>query len=346
MKQMDDFKAQMLASIQMQTQAAAVASTPGVPDAANRFGGSGFPGVSAPAAAGALPASVLQNPFAGSSWSGMGAATFNPPLSALQPKQQHHSTLVQLDDDDEDSDVEELIERIRAAHAKSVNPSALHPPPEVTSEVMGPQHLVQSCEIDDLRDSRISSLQASMNSPDKKRLARYLSVLSFAFSDVMAVITRSATMFPYPDLMKLAKAKDQGKMEDLWRADQLLVRSSLETMREKLRGFTAHLHLANDKALNPYGFATVDRMERTSELEKVATKTELESFKAAVAAQDKDSVKRKRSRPAKNNNGRNKKKKPNSNNNPDFARCAACNKFGHVAGDARCKAAAPKPAAT
>ena len=81
-------------------------------------------------------------------------------------------------------------------------------------------------------------------------------------------------------------------------------------------------------------------MERTADLEKVASKAELESFKAAVAAQDKDSAKKKRSRPAKNNNGKNRRnKKPNANNNPDFARCAACNKFGHVAGDARCNAA-------
>ena len=82
-------------------------------------------------------------------------------------------------------------------------------------------------------------------------------------------------------------------------------------------------------------------MERTADLEKVASKAELESFKAAVAAQDKDSAKKKRSRPAKNNNGKNRKnKRPNANNNPDFAR----NKFGHIAGDVHCKAAAPKPA--
>ena len=55
-----------------------------------------------------------------------------------------------------------------------MNPSALHLPPQVTSEVMGPQHLVQGCEIDGLRDSQISTLQAYMNSPDKKRLAHYL----------------------------------------------------------------------------------------------------------------------------------------------------------------------------
>ena len=110
-----------------------------------------------------------------------------------------------------------------------------------------------------------------------------------------------------------------------------------------MRGYTAHLHLANDKLVNPYGFSTVDRMEHAAGLEKVATKGELEAFKAALVAQDKASTnKKKRSRPARNNNGRNKKKKPNSNNNPEFARCAACNKLGHLAGDARCKAA-PKP---
>ena len=59
-------------------------------------------------------------------------------------------------------------------------------------------------------------------------------------------------------------------------------------------------------------------MERTTELEKLATKTKMESFKAAVAAQDKDSVKRKRSRPAKKNNEKNnKKKKANANNDPE-----------------------------
>ena len=88
-------------------------------------------------------------------------------------------------------------------------------------------------------------------------------------------------------------------------------------------------------------------MENMADMEKVATKGELEAFKQALVAQDKAaaSSKKKRSRPAKNNNGRNKKRRPNSDNNPDFARCKACNKFGHVEGDARCKAA-PKPAAT
>ena len=124
------------------------------------------------------------------------------------------------------------------------------------------------------------------------------------------------------------------------------MRSSLETMREKLRGFTARLHLANDKTVNPYGFSIVDRMEQMADLEKVATKAELESFKAALVAQDKSAATRKkRSRPGNNKNGRNKKRKPNANNQPDFARCKACNKLSHLEGDARCKAA-PKPAAT
>ena len=88
-------------------------------------------------------------------------------------------------------------------------------------------------------------------------------------------------------------------------------------------------------------------MEKMAEMEKVATKGEIDAFKQALVAQDKanSSSKKKRSRPANNKNGRNKKNRPNSNNQPDLARCQACNKFGHVAGDARCKVA-PKPAQT
>ena len=112
-----------------------------------------------------------------------------------------------------------------------------------------------------------------MNSPDKKRLARYLSTLSFSFSDLRAVITRSAMMFPFRDLVTLAGAKDLNAMEDLWRQDQRLVKQALDDLHEKLRGYTAHLHLANDKATNPYGFATVDTMERMSDLEKVTAGT-------------------------------------------------------------------------
>ena len=100
-------------------------------------------------------------------------------------------------------------------------------------------------------------------------------------------------------------------------------------MREKLRALSSHLQLANDKALNPYGFATIDRMEKFADVEKVATKTELEAFKAALVAQDKANAgKKKRARPANNKNGRNKKNKGNANNNPDFPRCKACNKLG------------------
>ena len=166
------------------------------------------------------------------------------------------------------------------------------------------------------------------------------------FAEVLAVITPSAMMFPFKDVAVLARGKDQKQMEDLWWDDQVLVRSALESMREKLRGFNAQLHLANDKTVNPYGFSTVDRMEQMSELEKVATKAELEAFKSALVAQDKSTAnKKKRSRPGNNKNGKNKKRKPNANNQPDFARCKACNKLGHLEGDARCKAA-PKPAAT
>ena len=249
-------------------------------------------------------------------------------------------------DEDEDSEVDEIVERIHAAHAKAKNLSAIHPPPQLTSEVMGARHLAQGCEVDDLRDSRISALQATMNSPDKKRLARYLATLSFSLSDAMAVLTRSALMFPFRDVATLARSKNRVEMEDLWQKDQELVCASLESLQEKLRGYTAHLHLANDKMVNPYWFATVDRMEHAGDLEKVATKAEMEAFKAALTAQDKSAAnKKKRARPAKNNNGKNKKRKANADNKPQFARCAACNKLGHVEGDARCKAA-PKPAAT
>ena len=199
--------------------------------------------------------------------------------------------------------------------------------------------MTQACEIETLRGSTITALESTMSSPDKKRLARYLSTLSFAFSDIMAVITRSAMMFPFPKLAVLARATDQAKARELWQQDQLLVRSALETMKEKLRTLNSHLQLANDKALNPYGFATIDRMEKFAEVEKVATKAELEAFKTALVAQDKANAgKKKRSRPAKNKNGNNKRR-GNANNNPDFPRCKACNKLGHLEGDARCKAA-------
>ena len=291
------------------------------------------------AAATAVPASLLANPFGGvSTWSAFGPASATPTPQALTGFVDPNSVT------QEDSDVEEVIDRILKAHERSVNTSAIHPPQQVTSEVMGAENLVQDCDIDSIRDSKILALQSTMTSPDKKRLARYLSSLSYSLADISAVLARSALMFPFRDLMTLARAKDPQQVEDLWRRDQELVGASVVAMREKLRGLTAHLHLANDKAINPYGFATIDRMEKMADMEKVATKGEIDAFKQALVAQDKAAAttKKRRARPAKNQNGKNKRNRPNPNNQPDLARCQACNKLGHVAGDARCKAAPAK----
>ena len=355
--QLDNFKQQMIASLQMKmtppspappavsANRLAAARPPGnfVPPAAPARPAPSASASSAPTSsamgpsASAVPAAVLANPFVGTStWSPFSFAPVSsvPAAASFYPAQPGNTG-------QEDEEVEEMIDKVLAAHELSVNPSAIHPPPQVTSEVMGGRHLVQDCDVDTLRESKIISLQSSMTSPDKKRLARYLSVLQYAFADIRAVLARSAMMFPFRDIEVLARASDRQQVRDLWRRDQELVNTSLNAMEEKLRGLTAHLHLANDKALNPYGFATIDRMEKMAVMEKVATKSELESFKQALAAQDKASTaaKRKRTRPAKNQNGRNKKNKPNHNNQPDLARCKACNKLGHVEGDARCKAA-------
>ena len=347
--QLDNFKQQMVASLQMKL----TPPSPAPAASANRLSTPTLPpfsfapssSASSSTAAATVPASLLANPFGGSStWS---AGAFGPQLASA-PLPQVHVQPTGLGVGDQDgSDVEEVIDRILAAHEKSINPSAIHPPPQVTSEVMGASNLIQDCDVDTLRDSKIVALQSSMTSPDKKRLARYLSTLSYSLADIRSVIARSAMMFPFRDLATLARASDRQQVEDLWRRDQELVSASLDSMQEKLRGLTAHLHLANDKALNPYGFATIDRMEKMVEMEKVATKGEIDAFKQALITQDKAnaSSKRKRSRPANNKNGRNKKNKPNPNSQPDLARCAACNKLGHVAGDARCKAA-PRPPQT
>ena len=115
-------------------------------------------------------------------------------------------------------------------------------------------------------------------------------------------------------------------------------------MAAKLRYELGLVHLANDKN-NPHGFAAVDRMRSDAALELFTDKDTRDQWQKACSSLDKSKTRKRKGHGDRQANKRRKRGGGggggggNHGNKPALPTCAACGKVGHVAGDARCKAA-------
>ena len=141
---------------------------------------------------------------------------------------------------------------------------------------------------------------------------------------------------PFQDLVTLANTKGMDVAAAAFQQSQDWVTSVLERLAEKLRYELGLVYLANDKN-NPHGFAAIDRMKSDATLELFTSKDTRDQWQKACSSLDKTKTRKRKSHGDRQANRR--LKKANAAAKPALPTCAACGKLGHVAGDARCKAA-------
>ena len=192
------------------------------------------------------------------------------------------------------------------------------------------------------RESQIKEAESTMSSNDKKRLVRLLMETNYFCEDLKYILRYSLPMRSLGELASLINTKGIGPATKIFEDSQEKVKEAVDKVSEKLKHELGCVHLANDKS-NSHGFAAIDKMKSLSNLESVTSKEQRDLWSKACSSLDKTKTQRKRG--GHGNRAANKKRKRGGGNagaRPALPICAACNKAGHVAGDARCKAA-PKP---
>ena len=120
-----------------------------------------------------------------------------------------------------------------------------------------------------------------------------------------------------------------------WKASQHAVKDALDELTKKIKDEINYLWLANDRG-NKHGFGTIERMRDFARMEEMVPKATLDLY--AKAHSSMNTLKSGGGRGGKRGGKRAKKNKPSHAGKPKLAKCALCGGFGHVAGDANCKA--------
>ena len=227
-------------------------------------------------------------------------------------------------------------------HASGPADTGLFSAPALSSSALGPSYSTGGATMATFRESQIKDAEGLMSSNDKKRLVRLLMESNYFCEDLKYTLRYSLPMRSLSDLAALINSKGLPEATKYFKDSQEKIRGALDNLSSKLTHELGLVHLANDKS-NGHGFAAIDKMKTFTNLEAVTTKEQRDLWSKACSSLDKTRTQRKRG--SHGNRSANKKRKRGGGNpgaRPALPTCAACNKPGHVAGDARCKAA-PKP---
>ena len=209
--------------------------------------------------------------------------------------------------------------------------------PQVASKVMGPQYARGDAATAACRESKVKEAEAVMTSNDKKRLVRLLMETNNFCEDASDAFDASLCMRPLGDLVTLANTKGLEAASEAFDRSQQQVSGVIKKIAEKIKFELGLVYLANDKN-NPHGFAAIDRMKSDATLELFTTKDTRDQWQKACSSLDKTKNQRKRKSHG-DRQANKRRKRANAANKPALPTCANCGKVGHVAGDARCKAA-------
>ena len=241
-------------------------------------------------------------------------------------------------DDEEAALVDDMVNLSNNAEAGA--DGGLFQAPAINSAVMGPSYSTGGATMATFRESQIKEAESSMSSNDKKRLVRLLMETNYFCEDLKYLLRYALPMRSLGELASMINTKGLKTASDLFEASQEKIKGAVDTVSEKLKHELGLVHLANDKS-NNHGFAAIDKMKSLSTLEAVTSKEQRDLWNKACSSLDKMRTQRKRKGHG-NRDANRKRKRGNAGARPALPTCAACNKAGHVAGDAKCKAA-PKP---
>ena len=239
-------------------------------------------------------------------------------------------------DDEEEALVDDML---ALSNQNGGGDGGLFQAPALASSVMGPAYSTGGATMSTFRESQIKEAEGLMSSNDKKRLVRLLMETNYFCEDLKYTLRYSLTMRSLGELATLINTKGLPEAQSFFEASQEKVKEGLDRISEKLRHEIGNVHLANDKA-NPHGFAAVDKMKSMATLESVTTKEQRDLWVKACSSLDKTKTQRKRK--SHGNRDANRKRKRGGGNQggrPALPTCAVCGKAGHVAGDAKCRAA-------
>ena len=202
-----------------------------------------------------------------------------------------------------------------------------------TGGVMGAEYLTPPFSKANWRDQELSQWEALMSSQDRKRQIRILKAIQWLHDDVARLVAKGPGNKHLPDFLAELQRDGYDATAASWRASQFAIKDAVDTLTSELVKEVGYVFLANDRG-NKHGYGTIDRMRHFAKMEELVPKATLDLYnKAHTSMNSLKSVKR-----AGQKSKKQKKKGANSGGKPKLARCALCNGFGHVAGDANCKA--------
>ena len=240
-------------------------------------------------------------------------------------------------EDDESALVEDMIALSNQNGAGGE--AGLFQAPSMPTAVMGPAYSTGGATMATFRESQIKEAEGGMSSNDKKHLIRLLMETNYFCEDLKYLMRYSLPFRSLGELAALINSKGLPDATAIFEDSQEKVKDAVNKVSEKLRHEMGLVHLANDKS-NPHGFAGVDKMKALSNLEAVTSKEQRDLWSKACSNLDKTRTQRKRkSHGNRDANRRRKRGGGNAGARPALPTCAVCGKAGHVAGDAKCKAA-------
>ena len=203
-----------------------------------------------------------------------------------------------------------------------------------TSNVMGAEYLAPAFSKDSWREQEIAKVEAKMTSQDRKRQVRTLMKLQGLHFDVCNIVALSPGQMPLGDVLNDVARDGQGVVAANWKASQHAVKDALDELTEEIKKEIRYIHLANDRG-NKHGYGTIERMRDFERMEELVPKATMDLYTKAHASMN---TLKSGSRGGRRGGKRAKKGKPSHAGKPKLAKCALCGGFGHVAGDANCKA--------
>ena len=199
---------------------------------------------------------------------------------------------------------------------------------------MGAEYLTPQFSKANWRKQELAQWESLMSSQDRKRQIRILKSLQFLHKDVARLVALGPGNKHLPDFLAELQRDGYDATAANWRASQFAIKEAIDTLTAELKKEEGYVFLANDRG-NKHGYGTIDRMRDFAKMEELVPKATLDLYnKAHTSMNSLKSVKRSGQKSKKQK----RKSGGNANAKPKLARCALCNGFGHVAGDANCKA--------
>ena len=173
-----------------------------------------------------------------------------------------------------------------------------------------------------------------MTSQDRKRQLRTLMSLKYLAFDVSTIMAQSPGQMPLATVLANIARQGQDVVAADWKASQHAMKDAVDELCREIEQEIIYINLANDKG-NKHGYGTIERMRDFARMEEMVPKATLELYNKAHTSMN---ALKSGGRGGKKQNKRARKNKPSAAGKPKLAKCALCGGFGHVAGDANCKA--------